>query len=72
MPINPNDGQFALDYWVSEDDDGDEETAYSDVVTKLEAEAKRLIRAERYKYLDLSRWNPISQDSDLIRSFEPD
>jgi hypothetical protein len=72
MPINPNDGQFALDCWRSEDDEADENTVYSDVIVELEEEAARYIKAGHYQYLELSRWNPGSEDWDLIRSYEPE
>lgn len=72
MPINPNDGQFALDCWLSEDDEADEKTVYSDIVNELEDEAERLIRAGHYQYLELSRWNPAAQDWEFIRAYEAD
>lgn len=72
MPINPNDGQFALDCWLSEDDETEAKTVYSDVVMELEDEAERLIKAGHYKYLELSRWNPARQDWASIRAYEPD
>ena len=71
MVINHDDGQFGLDCWLSERDESDPKSVYSDNVSELEAEADRLVALGHFQYLELSRWDAIQDDWVLIRSYEP-
>lgn len=72
MAIKLDDGQFALDCWLSEKNEDEPESLFSDNISELEFEAERLIAAGRFGYLELSRWNPVKEDWDLIRFYEPE
>lgn len=70
--IKHDDGQYALDCWLDEDDEGDPVTEYSETIAPLKARAGILLKAGRYKYLELSRWNADKDDWDNLEIFTPD
>ena len=72
MAIRQDDGQFALDIYLNEDDDEENRTEYSDTYPELEVYADALIKGGRYRYCELYRWNAGKDDWDFIRSIEPE
>ncbi len=67
---NPFDGQFAIDMWVDPESENDpDHTEYSDNQHELRALIPKLLSAGKYKWIELSRWNPAKDDWDELETF---
>ena len=70
--IRHDDGQYALDCWIEAEDEGESAaTEYCDAIAPLRARAAIILKAGRFRYLELSRWNAALDDWDTLEVFEP-
>lgn len=70
MPINHNDGQYALDCWVHADKTYDaDDTEFSDNKDELRSRVPVLLKAGRFAYLELFHWDADRQDWDSLEAF---
>lgn len=70
MPINHEDGQYALDCWERDDEEYDaDDTEFSDNVDELRKRALTLLKAGRFTYLELFRWNADHVGWDSLQVF---
>ncbi|QYJ01875.1 hypothetical protein KUV46_05650 [Thalassovita mediterranea] len=75
MSINPHDGNWGLDFWVSEAsylNDDEAQECYASTEMEARDEAKRILTAGRYKFIVLSRWNYTEQDWDEVETLTPE
>lgn len=72
MPINHVDGRFGLDCYYAEPIDDHAkpiDTEYAEGRDELEARARILIAAGRFKYLELQRWDADAYDWEVVQTY---
>lgn len=73
MSINIIDGQYALEFYVSENTNNEpDDDEYSDNRIELENRAELIIQHGRFKHIFLVRWNANEDDWDTIREWKID
>lgn len=73
MTINSTDGTYGLDCWENPASlDYADQEEYSESIDELRARALILLRAGRFKHIELSRWNADIDDWVHLETFTED
>jgi hypothetical protein len=71
MAINHHDGRFCLFLWKDRDGNGNHDNEeFSDIRAELEARARTIIAAGRFKYAWLGVLNAAGDDWDPVAEFQ--
>src|SRR5260370_12226570 len=65
--INSTDGTYAAEYWIDPDSTDDpDDNEYSENLEELRARALTVLKAGRFRYCNLCRWNAGTQAWDIL------
>jgi len=66
MALSAFEGNFALECWQDAESEGNGHCVYSNDRDELLAEADRLLAAGHYSYITLTKYNPETDDWDVL------
>lgn len=72
MTTSAWDGRFAIECWEDPNSEEDGHCEYADDIPSLVASAERLIAAGRYRYIELTKYDEVTDDWIEIETFEAD